>query len=322
MRTIVLTLFLISYCVAQSSFGSPLTVSAGVSTTFSFPSCTLEIMLESSATIILDLYVSISSEAELPSGSELLTFSSSVNAGFNLSISPPNVAIGYINFTSPGIDNSDIITGSAEASCFQYDPSLNFYNQLNVDVSSASVFPTITVSLPTPGIFLFVSLDSNAQFPSFYGSGKNLPAGKERSFIYPNGLSLQVTSESSNYLIANFSENVYFPNPSNYISIDAFFTFTAESEDNLNATITYTYDKSEIEAKGIAESTLRIGYYDTTQSSWIFMSSGGSVDTSASVVSQTTTHFSTWGVYGSSGVASIAINFILLASSLLVLLSH
>ncbi|MBS3166202.1 hypothetical protein J4444_03710, partial [Candidatus Woesearchaeota archaeon] len=52
-------------------------------------------------------------------------------------------------------------------------------------------------------------------------------------------------------------------------------------------------------AKGLDESTLRLWYYNETSASWMkYDTPDGGVDTTNNYVWASTTHFSTWGVFG------------------------
>jgi len=67
---------------------------------------------------------------------------------------------------------------------------------------------------------------------------------------------------------------------------------TAEMHESM---IKVKYDKAKVTAKGAVEENLRLAYYDGTN--WVLPPSGGSVDMTAMVVVQSTSHFSQWGVY-------------------------
>jgi len=308
MKSIYILCVLFSSCLAanviSTSFGSSVSVQGGEEFELNFGGVSsLVLMLNQNATVSVSLFLNSSLSLPFPSnGIAALSFGS--NLGFSFQVSPSNVEILYSNFTTPPIVNTDLITANANPNCLYYDPNINFYDQLDVVVESQSLEQQIVVPLPSSGIYIFVVIDVGTPLPTFYGRERQLPAGQQKQFVYPFGLSLEVTSNSNTSLIANFTETVYVENPINYIPLNAFFEFTEETETSVNATISYAYNKTEVLAKKIVESTLRIAFYDVINSTWVFLESGGNVDISASIVSQTTTHFSTWGVYGNEASTS------------------
>jgi|GEM_PF-1808589 hypothetical protein len=105
--------------------------------------------------------------------------------------------------------------------------------------------------------------------------------------------SISITQSSS----AANSSFVGIPELGKYIEI-----FAPELEGKINsAIIKIYYSDSEVSAKGIDESTLRLWYYNSTDATWAkYDSPDGGVDTTNNYVWANTTHFSLWGLFGSS----------------------
>ena len=108
------------------------------------------------------------------------------------------------------------------------------------------------------------------------------------------------------------------------VAFGKFWNFVATTENNLNATLRVTYNKSEVVAKGIKEESLRLAFYNEISGQWEFMSTGGSVDIQGSTVIQVTPHFSTWAVYGDSTsddsfANTVVINFMMIIALIVAL---
>jgi len=96
------------------------------------------------------------------------------------------------------------------------------------------------------------------------------------------------------------------------LHLDNFVEIVApDLEKNLNSTrITFNYTDTEVAAKGIDESTLRLYFYNETNGSWVKYDGNdgeapdGGVDTEANEVWAVTNHFSIWGTFGSAPAAS------------------
>lgn len=72
-----------------------------------------------------------------------------------------------------------------------------------------------------------------------------------------------------------------------------------------NTEIRVSYTDAEVSAAGITESSLRLYYYNDTDSSWnVYDTPNGGVDTTANYVWAITDHFSIWGIFGSAPTSS------------------
>lgn len=116
------------------------------------------------------------------------------------------------------------------------------------------------------------------------------------------GLELEMNSTGNGTIIIE----KYSSNPktnSSFLELGKFFEINVEQSilDNMNlTTIKVSYSDSEVSDKGIAESTLRIYHYNEENNAWeVFDSPSGGVDRFDNFVWAKTTHFSTFGVFGS-----------------------
>jgi hypothetical protein len=100
----------------------------------------------------------------------------------------------------------------------------------------------------------------------------------------------------------NYSANPIGTVPSGKISLEKFYEIDADSELRQNlgwARINISYLDLEVSSKGIDESSLRLYYYDIPTGVWeVYDGAYGGVDTVNNVVWAITTHFSIFGIFG------------------------
>ena len=104
--------------------------------------------------------------------------------------------------------------------------------------------------------------------------------------------------QSSSVVNSSF---VGIPELGKYIEISA-----PELEGKINSVIIKVfYSDTEVSAKGIDESTLRLWYYNSSSAVWTkYDSPDGGVDTVNNYVWASTSHFSVWGIFGSTPSAA------------------
>jgi len=257
----------------------------------------LQIELNMNGNVTLQAYVNL--QTTLPSGCQNLSFG--LDIGYQLIISPPNAVVISATLTTPALAASAIalITLNTNLWFFQYNSTTQFYSAIAVNYNG--ITQVVTVPLPSAGIYVLVVLDITAPIPTFFDQPRDLSAQSNVSLSFPDGLSLSVNVQSDTTLTTTFLTTNPHNNPGNgSTSINAFFDFNTTSNVTLNATIYYQYSVQTVNQIGVDATTLKIAFYDEQSGQWVFPSSGGSVSTSTMVVSQTTTHFSTWGVFGHS----------------------
>ena len=98
---------------------------------------------------------------------------------------------------------------------------------------------------------------------------------------------------------------------------DYYWVFKTNTEQNINATLKYVYNKTEAVKNNIDQTNLHWEFYDETSASWKALGTGGSVDVQAAVVLQVTPHFSTWTVTDNSNTSAagfVQVNALLIAA--------
>jgi len=198
----------------------------------------------------------------------------------------------------------------------QWDFNAMAYAYIPYQSSTAT---SITVPISDAGIFLFVSYDTTVPitFPSFYAQVLTI-SSSSTSYSFPNGIFIAVSSSTSNTFSTTFNSQNPKPNnpPSNYTSGNKFVDINLVVQASVNANVSFAYDAAN------SASSVVIGFYNDTAGVWTFPSVGLSVDANAHVATQTTTHFSTWGVYYShSSAPQVTVTWIaiVLACALLLL---
>jgi hypothetical protein len=228
-------------------------------------------------------------------------------------------------------------TATAQVGFVQVDASGNAQMVIpatvqNVGVAGKALQATVTVtggaSTPTTDNYLIsaVSLSvPNVAFNTMFP----ITANANQTFVFTDTqTSVTLLAQASAQLKCQSSTTTSNPPPATlgtffkvFLTFDAYDQSSAATTFQGDATITYKYTTADLTAAGINANmagNLRFAYYDTTSMAWTTPSSGGSVDTSAMVVSQTTTHFSQWGVYAANGAFVNSANMLLVALAALV----
>jgi len=97
-----------------------------------------------------------------------------------------------------------------------------------------------------------------------------------------------------------------------------FWVITTDTEVNINGTLSYVYNRTEIAAQGLRESTLHFEFYDETSMSW-GTENGGTLNQAGLTVSQNTGHFSTWTIADENAATGIQVSVMLLVALIAVL---
>lgn len=253
------------------------------------------ITVDRDATVTLNLYISLN--GALPQGFTALSIGASI--GYTLDISPSDANLISATLVTPALGASivnQINAGTYAAGVVQFNSNTKTFNQLEVYFNSTT--NTISIPLPSAGTVILVGVSANVPIPSFYSYARTLIANVRTVVNYTGEFFLNVTSSSTTTLHVNHSSsNFVNVDPNGAVSVNAYWQIETSSNTNINAVLSYHYNNTLLAAKGIAADTLQFAYY--TSNGWVFDGTS-TVDASAGVVSQSSTHFSTWGVFSKS----------------------
>ena len=275
----------------QTTLGTAVALSANVATRVTFtdgPGLELLIKADRATSVTFDTQASVS--AGLLSGYN--TFSIGGNLGFSLALTG-NAVIVDAQLTTPSLSLGvlALLTGSVDARCARFDADAQAWT--GVEVESRTLSNKLVVDLPKPGTYVFASVDASVPIPTLYVEARATSSTRSK-FAYDGGFFLDVATTTNNEVTVSFAETSSRSDPEDATSVGAFFNVDLRDEEQVDATLSFEYDAS-LDAD--IASSLRFAFYDDDEDAWTFMESGANVDTSARVVSQTTTHFSEWGVF-------------------------
>jgi len=296
-------LCLLALCASPISglpitFGTSTSVTANTQTSIDFSALggllptTLSITTDSDAQVTLNLVVV--PPTDLPSGIISLGF------GLGLEVTPASAVVIDASITTPSLT----VTGSNSLSVFMFDAASNFYATIPSTVSQGQI--TFTLPAAARGVYLAAQFSTGTFLPDLFNKAIALVSAIRSRIQFPNGFSLSVQVNSNTDLTVQHTST----NPTGsvvgaeaMVALDAYFEIDLSGgEQAVDATLSFAYDKAVATAKMIKEDTIRLGFFNTTANAWQFLTTG-SVDVSAGVVSQTTTHFSTWGAYGTASTS-------------------
>merc|ERR1711990_1183056 len=262
---------------ATGTLGSGVSVAANTETTINYGGFDLFVHTTTASTVTLSSYASV--VTTMPSGYSALGFSA--QAGFTLAIDGGGAPI-KAELTTPPLTTSAaaLITGSVSAGCLQYDVDARAYNKIDIDTYTAGT-KTIKVQLPKAGTYLFAAVSANAQIPTFYNKAR-ATASTSVSLSFPGGFVLDVSTSSSNTVTVSRASYSSRSDPSGKHNLGAYFDISQGTTQSVTATLKFTYSAG---MSSSVASSLRFAYWDSGTSAWVFPRSGGSVDTSARVVS-------------------------------------
>jgi hypothetical protein len=272
--------------------------------TYHFPLlATLTISADVNATFTLSLYPSLQVQIQ---GIKPLSFSIAV--GYNLSVTPASATVNA-NFTTPPLSADSLVTAQGNTvGCVQFDGSV--YNE--VDAGSINLLTgVVTFQFPSVGVFIFISLTSTSYAPALYGTYHHVFANDIGRFRYPDGLNLALATQDDNTLIVNYTTTNPHADVSGGKSIGYFWIVEPKVQNKINGTLSYVYNRTDLAAKGLVESTLHWVYYDTVSGTWQ-VEAGGSLNQAGLTVMQSTSHFSTWTIQDTSDAVTGKVGMVLL----------
>jgi len=246
----------------------------------------------------------------IPSGDNIFALALSGYVGMEISSSN---STAQLTLSLTTVDLSALfITSSQVAGVLFIDGSTY------VRVPAVTANGKLTAILPGVGQYVFVSIDKSVTISD--GVPRAIIAGLNRTYQWGSNLAITFLSDVANTLTVTAQTNATVQGTAQQrssIGIDLgvyFDIHLSASAQAQESTLQYTYQDALLQAHGIAVNTanrLRWAFYDTVQGAWTLAdSAGASVDVSAHVVAQATTHFSSWGVYyvGSSAATALSVS--------------
>jgi len=328
----LLAIFLLhNACVQATLYGViGASVSANTRTTLTFNSgvagvleSTLVVTASVDCTVSLSLYVDVNLESRLPNGTAGGSTVFSGNAGFVLAATN-NAVLTTPKLTTPAISAAlaAAITGTVHAGVLELDTNTNTFTRINVDSYDVNA-KTISVTLPGAGTYVIVSINEVVSYP--YAAAAACFAGANRTIQFGSDVAIDFHSRTSNTLTVVKSS--YTTKPYNLtlgVSLNIFLQISlGVSGQAHDSVIHFTYTQAELIAAGLSAtadvaSRLRIAYYSDASAQWVVPSGDHSVDTSAQVVSQSTTTFSEWGIYYTgNGAGLLRSNWLMVISAVI-----
>jgi len=293
-----------AFCVT-ATLGVATSVTANTQTEFTFLGglITLDIMVNADTQLTLSPYFSANftvalaadGAATISNGFTIATdatfsFGTSLGAGLKLTFSNNAKIVNSATLTIP-FDIASII-GNFNFGILQWDTNAMAYCYLP---ATSGGLLSAQFTFTDAGIFLTVQYDKTAgvKFPSLFSQSLTI-SSTSTSFSFPNGVFIDVAGSSNTFNVTFSTQNPEPNSPSNHASAGKYIDITLTTAANVTANVSFAYNST------FNPNFLSIAFYDTTSASWVFPTSGLSIDTNTQVIIQATTHFSTWGMYYSS----------------------
>jgi len=234
-----------------------------------------------------------------------LAFTGTAEVGYQFEYTPSNAKITVASITTPAltVGAATGITDEADIGCLYAKQDTDAWARVMVD-SYDSGDMTITIPLPDSGYYVITSFDQTITADS--GDTVNVIANAMQTIAFGATVEIDFYSTTSNSITCEESDETTNDDEDAMleagIALGVYLDIDVTDDDNHDSTIRYTYSQAQCDAAGIdadMEEDLRFAYF--ADGKWNFMDDGHSVDTDAKVVSQSTTHFSQWGVFVHSG---------------------
>jgi len=252
--------------------------------------------------------------AAIPAGYTLLPVGIENIVGLNITFNDTK------NIINGSLTISQLTTTSSVVGlllCTTLSNDLIFFegNQNFVDPGGYS-FPNIVYT----GIYSIVTYDPAIRPIKNIFFGQNLIISTIGFVIYqfPNGFSINATADSAIMLtVQNYTTNPTGIDPPGKISCEQFVDIEPQDEIDyqivgLQASLTFTYTTNY--------PNFAIGHFDDSTNVWSFSTIPPIVNTTAKTVTQNTTHFSTWGLYGETATATSLSPLYLFSITLIIVL--
>jgi len=287
----------------------------------------LSITVSAACTITLSAYLGATLNANILANSGIAlpsTFLSvDVGAGYTLAISA-GTATNIQLITTVGAALTALLVTNTNAGVVK----VNSNNQVTAVVPStySTTNQKITVNLPDVGNYAVVAAKATVSLPSASTAGYYY-ANSTVTFDFGNNVRIGFFSRSQSTAVSQSLSSTYTQGSASAAAwakaLGAYVTVNVGGATDYTGSLFYTYTDAQVSAAGITDaSKLRFAVYNTATASWQVPASGGSVDTSARVVSQSTASFSEWGVYytGSSATKTMLSTVVVAMAMLLPLL--
>lgn len=283
----------------QGTLGTAVSVAGNSETTITYLSAggaQLVIELDSAADVTLSAVATLS--AAVPGGYSSLALSASASGGLQLAVSG-SASIVSARLTTPPLTAAAAggLTGTVQAACLRWDADAQAYTSVAVD--SVSATKAIVIDLPVAGVYAFASVDAaaNVPLPTLYLEARATTAGSTTRLSFPGGLEVQVKTTTNNELTVGRNSTSTHAVAASDVNIGGFLSLSLRTEEAIEATITVPYDGAAVTAAKASLHTLALKFWSTASASWVMPDQSASLDASASVLVQQTTHFSDWAVF-------------------------
>jgi hypothetical protein len=295
-----------AFCQTAALFGVGTIVNANTQYQFSFGNnlVLLDIMVDAETAITLSPYgYSNLAAYPLPIDFQGVIYDDSYYGdlvGWQLTFNTNTKIVNTATLVIP-VDNS-MVNLNYNLAILQWDSTVLAYTFLTIITTQLDATFTFT----DPGIFLVVQYNpaSPVTFPSIFSQILTI-SSNTTSYSFPNGVFIDVSS-STNGLVFNVVFLYLNPEPNsppNHTSAEKFLDITLLPTANIVANISFTYSYNYNPAK------LAIAFFNTTSGSWNFPTTGLSVNTQTQIISQTATHFSTWGLFYASSAPTVTVTW-------------
>jgi len=227
-----------------------------------------------------------------------------VGLGYTLSVSNGASIVSAYLVTPPlSVASQAAAAAAFRVSCLQFDTNTSSFQE--VTLNSFSIPAGFNISLPEASTYLLVAVQANATIPNIYGRARRLLNNTRALIQYSENFLLDVTlNATADVTVTFYTTNPAPKNPSQvYVALNVYWTIDLNTQASVNSTLSFIYTAAQLAAAGVSATQLRFAFYNTNTAQWEFFNTGGQVDTAAKAVSQFTTHFSTWGVYGDNTTA-------------------
>jgi len=263
----------------------------------------LSITVSASCTVTLSAYLGATLNSNINANSGIAlpsTFISvDIGAGYTLAISAGSASNIQLVTSSASTAFTALLVANTNAGVVQ----VNSANQVTAVVPATynSANQKLTINLPDVGTYAIVAVKSTVTLPSAATAGFYY-ANATVTFDWGNNVKIAFFSRTQSTSVSQSFSTTYTQGSAAAAAwakaLGAYVTVGVGTATDYSGTLSYTYTDAQLTAAGITDaSKLRFAVYNTATTNWQVPASGGSVDTSARVVSQATTSFSEWGVY-------------------------
>mmetsp|Transcript_89338 Transcript_89338/g.130691 ORF Transcript_89338/g.130691 Transcript_89338/m.130691 type:complete len:355 (-) Transcript_89338:320-1384(-) len=283
--------------VAGSVTGS-LTLKANTETTINFVGGT-KLVITGTADATVKVTETTKVAIALPEGFK--SFAVGAYSGLTIDVDVGTITKASLTTSAADVTAALSIVAGMQAACLRFDADAKAYTF--IDGAKYNSDKTMTVDLPSAGFYAFVSASLTVPIPTIYAQARTTNSSSSTTIVYGGGeLNLDVQTTTDNSITCTKKKKSDAAAPANKASINIYFDIELKTKEEKvkKGEIKYKYDSAAVKASGASEASLRF-MFKNEAGVWTALSdNSSSVDVSAKVVIATTTHFSEWGVFGSS----------------------